>query len=94
MMPEMKEIDKCIKELKYIADSPPQDCGGFHPNTILTAKHALFILTHVKQHGLGLSDGEIANIVLYQVSPHPVTGKRDIGKISKAIVDKQKAGVK
>lgn len=42
--PELDEINNVINGLQYIADSPSQEYGGFHPDAIETAKSALKII--------------------------------------------------
>jgi hypothetical protein len=47
----IKQLSKkeVINRLKYIADSPSQQKGGFHPETIKTAKAAIKILEKTKR---------------------------------------------
>lgn len=37
----LKPVGSTVEGLKYIADSPPANCGGFHPTTVKIAKDAL-----------------------------------------------------
>lgn len=38
-----------IPTLEYIADSPPQEHGGFHPNTVQCAKDALATIAWLRE---------------------------------------------
>ena len=37
-----------IDSLRYISESPPQEHGGFHPQTVLIARSALHYLLRCK----------------------------------------------
>ncbi len=45
----MISYEETIERLKYIADSPPREQGGFHEEAIKTAKAALYQLKKKKK---------------------------------------------
>ena len=54
------DYETTIDMLQYIADSPPREQGGFHENTIDTARSALYYLKQNKE----LRQLELNNIQL------------------------------
>jgi len=49
-----KESDPLLAELKYIADSPAQEHGGFHPRVVAAAQGALAEIGRLKTERDGL----------------------------------------
>lgn len=42
-------LKQVISQLQYITQGPPRERGGFHPQTVATAKAALYQLKKIHQ---------------------------------------------
>lgn len=57
-MADVLSLKDTIEGLKYIADSPPREYGGFHENAVQAAKSALHYLTRPDPLSDALNSGD------------------------------------
>lgn len=89
----MHYIDGQIGTLKYIADSPPEERGGFGPLTVEAAKWAIKEIERLqaennKFKGAILRHKEFVDAV----NPHPCKGDTDLHSVLYVVENKNRGG--